>query len=58
MIYITDTVAEDTPEWAVFGADTRGIVDENQGGVVAYVHAANAEAMRDAWAAHEEDESS
>ncbi|MFG3429689.1 hypothetical protein [Streptomyces californicus] len=47
-----DSIAEDDPGRAVFGTATRGIVDESQGGVIAYVHADLAEALRAAWAGH------
>lgn len=51
-IYIHDSISEDDPERAVFGEDTCGIVDEEEGGVVAYTHRDNAEALCDAWRAH------
>ena len=40
--WIHDSIHEDTPENAVFGADTWGLVDEEQGGVIAYFHKSNA----------------
>lgn len=49
-VWIHDAIKFDTPECAAFGEDTCGIVDDSQGGVIAYVHKDNAEAMRDAWA--------
>jgi hypothetical protein len=48
-VWIHDSIMFDTPEYAVFGEDTYGIVDEDQGGVIAYVHRDNAQDMRDAW---------
>lgn len=46
MIYVDDSIAEDDPGRASFGPPTRGIVDEPQGGLIAYVHADPAEARR------------
>jgi len=40
--WIHDSIHEDTPEYAVFGPDTWGLVDEEQGGVIAYFHRNNA----------------
>lgn len=40
--WITTDVHEDTPADAVFGPDTWGLVDEREGGVVAYFHKGNA----------------
>lgn len=40
--YFHDSIYEDTPEYAVFGPDTWGLVDEGQGGVIAYFHKNNA----------------
>lgn len=51
-VYLTDSVWEDDRKHAVYGRATRGIVDDAQGGVIAYVHADNADALRDAWAAY------
>ena len=38
-----------------FGPDTVGVVDENEGGVVAYVHADNAQRLIDALRAYTEE---
>lgn len=41
--WIHDSVVEDQPGVSMpFGADTVGIVDENEGGVIMYVHSSNA----------------
>lgn len=40
--YFHDSISEDTPEFAAFGPDTWGLVDEEQGGVIAYFHKDNA----------------
>lgn len=50
-IYVHDSVDEDTPEYAIFGADTRGIVDEEHGGVVLYVHKGFADRALRGWTA-------
>ncbi|WP_331750736.1 hypothetical protein OG215_36215 (plasmid) [Streptomyces globisporus] len=39
MIFVDASIAEDDPGRASFGSATRGIVDESQGGLIAYVHA-------------------
>lgn len=44
--WIHDSIAEDTPEYAVYGPDTWGLVDELQGGVIAYFHRESADLFR------------
>lgn len=47
-VYADDTVS-DNGDPMPFGTETVGIVDESEGGVVAYVHVAHAEAFVQAW---------
>ncbi|MET8605814.1 hypothetical protein ABZV92_19945 [Streptomyces rubiginosohelvolus] len=46
MIFVAALIAEDDPGRAAFSPATRGIVDESQRSVIAYVHADLAEAPR------------
>ncbi len=44
--WVQDSVVEDTPDIPMpFGADTVGIVDEDEGGVILYLHKDSADAV-------------
>jgi hypothetical protein len=49
--WINTSVADDFPEQAVFGPRTVGIVDNETGGMIAYVHEDNAGRVMAAFAA-------